>query len=124
MGQQDVTPSTILHEIRDGSAGGFDSGPRPLWVQTLYVSISDSPLQSNGPADRHPFRERLNGRLRDERLSENWPLGVGDARRIIEKWRREYHEGDRTCPWGCDRLRRLWLVANGSWSATNAERGH
>ncbi len=43
------------------------------------------------PTD-NPFIESFNGKFRDECLNENWFLGVDDARRIIEVWRREYNE--------------------------------
>ena len=43
------------------------------------------------PTD-NPFIESFNGKFRDECLNENWFLGVEDARKIIEKWRREYNE--------------------------------
>ena len=43
------------------------------------------------PTD-NPFIESFNGKFRDECLNENWFLGVEDARRIIEDWRREYNE--------------------------------
>lgn len=43
------------------------------------------------PTD-NPFIESFNGKFRDECLNENWFLGVHDARRIIETFRREYNE--------------------------------
>ena len=43
------------------------------------------------PTD-NPFIESFNGKFRDECLNENWFLGVEDARRIIEAWRREYNQ--------------------------------
>ncbi len=43
------------------------------------------------PTD-NPFIESFNGKFRDECLNENWFLSVPDARRIIERWRREYNE--------------------------------
>jgi putative transposase len=31
------------------------------------------------------------GRLRDERLNEHWFTSLGDARRMVEWWRRDYN---------------------------------
>jgi putative transposase len=35
--------------------------------------------------------ESFHGRLRDECLNEQWFLGIGDARRIVETWRQDYN---------------------------------
>ncbi|MEO8276546.1 MAG: IS3 family transposase [Thermoanaerobaculia bacterium] len=58
------------------------------------------------PTD-NPFIESFNGKFRDECLNENWFLGLGDARRIIEVWRKENKKKGRTCPSGCGRRRSL-----------------
>lgn len=35
--------------------------------------------------------ESFNGKLRDECLNENWFLGLGEAQKIVEKWREYYN---------------------------------
>jgi putative transposase len=44
-----------------------------------------------GKPAQNAFVESFNGRLRDECLNEHWFLGLADARRIIEAWRRDYN---------------------------------
>ena len=38
------------------------------------------------------FIESLNGKFRAECLSAHWFLGLADARRKCERWRRDYNE--------------------------------
>lgn len=38
------------------------------------------------------FVESFNGKLRDECLNEHWFVDLGDARRTIEAWRRDYNQ--------------------------------
>ena len=38
------------------------------------------------------FVESFNGKFRDECLNENWFVSLDDARRKIERWRRDYNE--------------------------------
>jgi len=45
-----------------------------------------------GKPIENAFSESFNGRLRDECLNENWFLSVGEARDIIEAWRKDYNE--------------------------------
>ncbi len=37
------------------------------------------------------FVESFNGKFREECLNEHWFLGLEDARRIVEAWRRDYN---------------------------------
>jgi putative transposase len=37
------------------------------------------------------YVESFNGKLRDECLNEHWFRSIGEARRIIEDWRRAYN---------------------------------
>ena len=47
-------------------------------------------------APGHPweggYAERFIGKLRDECLNREVFVGVADARVLVERWRREYHE--------------------------------
>jgi putative transposase len=72
-----------------------DNGPE-------YTSVALGEWAANHGVELHfnrpgkptdnPFIESFNGKFRDECLNENWFLGVDDARRIIEVWRKEYNE--------------------------------
>jgi len=59
------------------------------WATSHGVDLRFS--RPGKPTD-NAFIESFNGKFRDECLNENWFFGVGDARRIIEVWRREYNE--------------------------------
>ena len=45
-----------------------------------------------GKPTQNCYVESFNGRFRDECLNENWFVSLGDARRRIEDWRRDYNE--------------------------------
>lgn len=49
-------------------------------------------LHSIGPGKpmENAYAKSLIGKLRDECLSGNWFLSFGDAREIIEAWRKDY----------------------------------
>ena len=38
------------------------------------------------------FIESFNGKLRDECLNMHWSENLGEARRLIERWRIDYNE--------------------------------
>jgi len=44
-----------------------------------------------GKPVQNAFVESFHGRLRDECLDRHWSLGLGDARQIVEAWRRDDH---------------------------------
>ena len=44
-----------------------------------------------GKPVQNAFVESFHGRLRDECLDRHWFLGLGDARRTVEAWRRDYN---------------------------------
>ncbi len=72
-----------------------DNGPEHTsvalgeWAENHGVDLRFS---RPGKPTENAFVESFNGKSRDECSNENWFLGVGDARRIIEVWRREYNE--------------------------------
>jgi putative transposase len=59
------------------------------WAEKHGVTLH---FNRPGKPTDNPFIESFNGKFRDECLNENWFLGVRDARRILEAWRREYNE--------------------------------
>ena len=72
-----------------------DNGPEytsttlEQWAEKNHVVLDFS--RPGKPTD-NPFIESFNGKFRDECLNENWFLSLADARRIIERHRREYNE--------------------------------
>ena len=36
--------------------------------------------------------ESFNGKFRDSCLNQHWFMGLTDVRRIVDDWRRHYHE--------------------------------
>lgn len=73
----------------------IDNGPEytsvtlEAWADRHQVVLH---FNRPGKPTDNPFIESFNGKFRDECLNENWFLSVADARRIIERWRREYNE--------------------------------
>lgn len=71
-----------------------------------------------GKPMQNAYVESFNGKLRDECLNENWFVGLEDAKRIIEAWRKDYNRtrphsslgyqtpaeyaGSLGPPWGAD----------------------
>ncbi len=45
-----------------------------------------------GKPVQNAFVESFHGRLRDECLDQHWFLGLADARRTVEAWRRDDHQ--------------------------------
>jgi len=45
-----------------------------------------------GKPVQNAFVESFHGRLRDECLDQHWFLGLADARRTVEAWRRDYNQ--------------------------------
>jgi len=45
-----------------------------------------------GKPVQNAFIESFNGKMRDECLNEHWFLSLGEARQMIEAWRRDYNE--------------------------------
>lgn len=45
-----------------------------------------------GKPVQNAFIESFNGRLRDECLNQHWFWSLGDARQIVEEWRRDYNQ--------------------------------
>jgi putative transposase len=72
-----------------------DNGPeftsRALfeWSQRTGVALR---FIEPGKPIQNAFAESFIGRFRDECLNENWFVGLADARRVIEAWRRHYNE--------------------------------
>jgi putative transposase len=72
----------------------LDNGPELIsrgleeWAHqhavTLHFIDPGKPIQN-------AHCESFHGRLRDECLNEQWFLGLGDARRIVETWRQDYN---------------------------------
>jgi putative transposase len=72
-----------------------DNGPEfagkvlDAWAHEKGVELQF--IQPGKPVE-NAFVESFNGRFRDECLSEHWFSSLGDARRTIEAWRRDYNE--------------------------------
>ena len=72
-----------------------DNGPEftglamDRWAHTNGVKLH---FIQPGKPTQNCYVESFNGRFRDECLNENWFVSLGDARRRIEDWRRDYNE--------------------------------
>jgi putative transposase len=58
------------------------------WCEEQHITLLH--IQPGRPM-QNGYIESFNGRLRDECLNANWFLNLGDARRKIERWRKEYN---------------------------------
>lgn len=68
---------------------------RILRASARHVGVSPSGkdrLQSAWHADGHCHIETFNGSFRDECLNLHWFETLGEAKAIIEAWRRDYNE--------------------------------
>jgi len=59
------------------------------WCEEKKINLVH--IQPGKPM-QNGYVESFNGRLRDECLNANWFLNLGDAKRKVENWRREYNE--------------------------------
>ena len=59
------------------------------WAHTHGVTLR---LIEPGKPNQNAYIESFNSRFRDECLNEHWFLNLRHARRLIERWRREYNE--------------------------------
>jgi putative transposase len=64
-------------------------GPLDRWAHANGVKLHF--IQPGNPT-QNCYVETFNRRFRDECLNENWFVSLGDARRRIEEWRRDYNE--------------------------------
>ena len=73
----------------------LDNGPELIsraleqWAHHHAVALH---FIDPGKPVQNAFCESFHGRLRDECLNEHWFLGMGDARQIVEAWRRDYNQ--------------------------------
>ncbi len=67
----------------------FTSALFGRWAEVNGVEIRF--IQPGRPM-QNAFAESFIGRMRDECLNEHWFLGLDDARKTIEDWRREYNQ--------------------------------
>jgi putative transposase len=73
----------------------LDNGPEfrgralAAWSEERGVRLEF--IQPGKPV-QNAYVESFNGRLRDECLNANWFTSLGDARRKIEAWRRDYNQ--------------------------------
>lgn len=72
-----------------------DNGPeftsRALDAWAYEKDITLDFIQPGKPI-QNAFVESFNGKFRDECLNEHWFLGIKDARKIIDDWRRAYNQ--------------------------------
>lgn len=72
-----------------------DNGPEftgsalDAWAYARDVKLHF--IEPGKPA-QNGYIESFNGKFRDECLNDNWFVGLPDARRLIEAWRRDYNE--------------------------------
>jgi putative transposase len=72
----------------------LDNGPELIgraleeWAHRHQVTLH---FIDPGKPIQNAHCESFHGRLRDECLDEHWFLSVGDARQIVEAWRRDYN---------------------------------
>jgi putative transposase len=66
----------------------FTSNAVLKWAQERNVNWQY--IQPGKPM-QNAYIESFNGKLRDECLNENWFIGLGEAKEIIEKWRHDYN---------------------------------
>jgi putative transposase len=72
----------------------LDNGPELIsraleqWAHEQGVALH---FIDPGKPMQNAHCESFHARLRDECLNEHWFQGVGDARRIVEAWRRDYN---------------------------------
>jgi len=71
--------------VRPGAE--FTSWAPPCWAYKNQVELDFPP----GKPTDNAHVESLNGRLRQECLSQHWFLELADARRTIDSWREEYN---------------------------------
>lgn len=76
-------------EIRVDNGAEFIGRAVTSWCEEHQVLLR--PIQPGKPSQNGHI-ESFNGRLRDECLNANWFLSLSDARRKIERWRRDYNE--------------------------------
>lgn len=73
----------------------LDNGPEltgKALDQWAYQHAVELRFIDPGKPIQNAVCESFNGRFRDECLNEHWFLGLSDARRIIEAWRRDYNQ--------------------------------
>jgi putative transposase len=73
----------------------LDNGPElagKALDQWAYLRGVDLRFIAPGKPVQNAFAESFIGRLRDECLNQHWFLGLADARRTVETWRRDYNE--------------------------------
>ena len=77
----------------------FTSAVFSRWAEANEVEVRF--IQPGRPM-QNAFAESFIGRMRDECLNEHWFLGLDDARRTIDDWRRAYnHERPKRSLGGC-----------------------
>jgi putative transposase len=73
----------------------LDNGPefagRTLDVWAYSTSVKLHFIDPGKPV-QNAYIESFNGKMRDECLNEHWFVSLGEARQIIEDWRRDYNE--------------------------------
>lgn len=83
----------VLHglpeEIVMDNGSEFTSKAMFLW--SLKTGVQLRFIQPGKPM-QNGYAESFNGKFRDECLNENWFVSLGEARRVIADWRRQYNE--------------------------------
>lgn len=74
--------------IRSDNGKEFTGKAMLGWAHERGVKLR---LIEPGKPNQNAYIESFNGRLRDECLNEHWFTSLGQARGVIEAWRREYN---------------------------------
>ncbi len=85
LGEERGLPQTLVPENGPEFAG------RTLDVWAYSQSVKLHFIDPGKPV-QNAFVESFNGKMRDECLNEHWLVSLGEARQIIEDWRRDYNE--------------------------------
>lgn len=73
----------------------MDNGPEftsQVLDQWAYVNKVDLSFIQPGKPNQNAYAESFNARFRDECLNQHWFVSLGEAKGIIEEWRKEFNE--------------------------------
>jgi putative transposase len=74
--------------IQVGNGPEFTSRALDTWAHLRGIKLAFS--RPGAPTD-NPFIEAFNGRIREERLDQQWFYSLEEARNCLEEWRRDYN---------------------------------
>ena len=82
-------PRNAARVIRTDNGKEFCGKDMLIWAHDKKVDLR---LIEPGKPNQNAYIESFNGRLRDECLNKHLFLNLEHARRLIERWRREYND--------------------------------